>query len=200
VRPDLNLVVVITANGNDNVNRYGEFMKSFLEENIYSAVQSDAPLPANPQAARELDSTLLAIEHPGASPVRPMPAMAAAVSHGRYILEPNTKRFKSTSLSFDSIATCSWTYRWGDRTITMQVGLRGNYVMNRTDFSMGVNPDGEEVACKGHWKKDDTFVIEHHIMGDPSKQLFELRFFGDSLALHITTIGLETIIKGKIDK
>ena len=65
---------------------------------------------------------------------------------------------------------------------------------------MGVNPDGEEIACRGYWKNDDTFVIEHHIISDPSKQIFELRFDKQDITMHISTFGLNTMIKGTIEK
>ena len=200
VRPDLDLVVVITANGFDDINRYGEFFRSFLEENIYSAIGSNSPLPANPSALQELDSTILEMENPKELPNRLMPEMAATISSSNYVLEQNQIGFKSTNLTFVNNAACSWKYDLRDKTVSMQVGLKGNYIMNKTDFSMGVNPDGEEIACKGHWKDDDTFIIEHHIIGDPSKQIFELRFSKQTVTMHVSTFGMNTTIKGTIGK
>jgi CubicO group peptidase (beta-lactamase class C family) len=196
VRPDLDMVVVITANGFDNINRYGEFMKSFLEENIYSAIRGNSPLRANPSALKELESTILEIENPREMPDRLMPEMAATISNNIYILEPNEKGLKSTALTFDNNASCSWQYGVGDKKITMRVGVKGNYVLNNTDFSMGVNPDGEEIACKGDWKNDTTFIIEHHIIGDPSKQVFEFRYSKHNVSMHVSTLGFNTTIKG----
>jgi len=200
VRPDLDLVVVITANGFDTINRYGEFMKSFLAKNIYSAIKSDSPLPANPSAFQELNNTILEIENPKEIPNRSMPEIAAKNSNNNYIFEPNKTGFKSTSLTFDKNATCSWRYSLGDKKVDMQVGLKGNYIINKIDFSMGVHPDGEEIACKGYWKNDDTFIIEHHIIGDPSKQIFELRFHDKNVTMNISTFGMNTTMKGTIEK
>jgi CubicO group peptidase (beta-lactamase class C family) len=200
VRPDLDLVVVITANGFENINRYGEFMKSFLAKNIYSAIKSDSPLPANPSAFQELNNTILRIENPKETSNRSMPEIAAKISNNNYILESNKMGFKSTNLTFDKSAACSWKYCLADKKINMQVGLKGNYIINKIDFSMGVHPDGEEIACKGYWKNDDTFIIEHHIIGDPSKQIFELCFHEQNVTMKISTYGMNATIKGTIEK
>jgi len=200
VRPDLDLVVVITANGFDDINRYGEFMKSFLEKNIYLAVKSDSSLPANPSAFQKLSNTILEIENPKEAPNRLIPEIAAKISNSNYILETNRMSLKSSNITFDNNDTCSWEYCLGDKKINMQVGLKGNYIINKIDFSMGVHPDGEEIACKGYWKNDDIFIIEHHIIGDPSKQIFELRFHDQSVTMNISTFGMHATIKGTIEK
>ncbi|MBA7579553.1 hypothetical protein ES708_21424 [subsurface metagenome] len=64
VSPDINLVVVFTADGFDNINLYEIFMKLFLVDNIYSAVKSEMPLPADPSALKELDNILKELENP----------------------------------------------------------------------------------------------------------------------------------------
>jgi CubicO group peptidase (beta-lactamase class C family) len=200
VRPDLDLVVVITANGFNDINHYNGFMKSFLAKNIYSAIKSDSPLPANPSAFQELNNTILEIENPKETSNRSMPEIAAKISNNNYILEPNRMGLKSTNITFDKSAACSWKYCLADKKINMQVGLKGNYIINKIDFSMGVNPDGEEIACKGYWKNDDTFIIEHHIIGDPSKQIFELCFHEQNVTMNISTYGMNTTMKGTIEK
>jgi CubicO group peptidase (beta-lactamase class C family) len=200
VRPDLDLVVVITANGFDNINRYGEFMKLFLAKNIYSAIKSDSPLPAKPSAFQELNKTVQEIENPKETPIRLMPEIAANISKNNYILEPNKMDFKSTNIMFDNNAACSWKYCLGDKKVDMKVGLKGNYIINKIDFSMGVHPGGEEIACKGYWKNEDTFIIEHHIIGDPSKQIIELRFHEQNVTMNISTYGMNDTIKGTIEK
>ncbi len=200
VRPDLDIVVVITANGFDDINRYGEFMKSFLEKNIYSAIKSDLLLPANPLAFQKLRNTILEIENPKEKHNKSMPQIALKISDSNYILETNRIGFKSTNFTFAKNDACLWKYCLGDKKINMQVGLKGNYIINKIDFSMGVHPDGEEIACKGYWKNNDTFIIEHHIIGDPSKQIFELRFHEQNITMNIFTYGMNTTIKGTIEK
>ena len=197
VRPDLDLVVVITANGFDKINRYEEFFKSFLAENIYSAVKSNYPLPANPAGVQELNRIVQEVENPKEMPKGLMPEIAAKISHKIYSLESNAEGFESISFAFDNNDASTWEYVLGGKTVHARVGLRGNYLLNRTDFSMGVHPESETIACKGHWKDDKTFVIEHHIIGDPSKQVIEIYFNGQDATMHISTMGMDATIKGR---
>lgn len=200
VRPDLNLVVVTTANGFDQINRYPEFFKSFLEENIYSAVKSNSALPANAAALQELNGIAQEVENPSKIPKGLIPEIAAQISHKIYSLESNTAGFKSICFAFDNKDASTWEYNLGGKAVRMRVGLQGTYVINRTDFSMGVHPDSETIACKGYWKDDKTFVIEHHIMGDPSKQVFEFFFNGQSLAMRVFDMNMNAMIKGTLER
>jgi len=200
VRPNLDLVIIITANGFDKINRYREFMKSFLENYIYSAIIDNSPLPTEPLALQELNNIIKEIENPKEISNSLEPKNAAKISNNNYIFEPNEMGFRSTNLTFNNNDICSWVYYLGEKQVHMQVGLKGNYIINKTDFSMGVNPGGEEIACKGYWKNDDTFIIEHHIIGDPSKQIFELRFNEQNLNMNISTFGMNTTIIGTIEK
>ncbi len=200
VRPDLDLVVVITANSFDKINLYQDFFKSFLEENIYSAAKSDFPLPSDHSATQDLREIALQLEFPKEQPSHQMPPTAAKISHRLYVLEPNRMDFKSMSLSFDNNDECTWDYSLGEKKVHMRVGLKGNYIINKTDFSMGVRPGGELIACRGYWKDGNTFVIEHHLVGDPSKQVFELVFFQRNVRMHIDAMGMEATIPGKAEK
>ena len=148
VRPDLDLVVVITANSFDKINRYQDFFKSFLEHNIYSAVKSDTPLPADRSAARELRDIARQLEYPKELPRQPMPRTAATISRRRYVLEPNGMGFTSVGLSFDANDKCTWDYSRGGKEVHMRVGLRGNYLINTTDFSIEDDPAARSSPVK----------------------------------------------------
>jgi CubicO group peptidase (beta-lactamase class C family) len=197
VRPDLDLVVVITANSFDKINRYQDFFKSFLEQNIYSAAKSDSPLPADRSAVRELLDIARQLEYPKELPGQPLPLTAATISHRHYVLEPNGMGLKSVGLSCGNNDECTWNYSRGEKEVHMRIGLRGNYLINTTDFSMGVRPGGEVIACKGYWKDGNTFVIEHHLLGDPSKQVFELGFIQRKVTMHIYAMGIDATIRGR---
>ena len=200
IRQDLGLVVVITANGFDRINRYKEFMKSFLDENIFSAVKTDTPLPAHQSAIRELHRTFLGLENPKERHIKILPKIAEQISKHKYFFKPNKVGFKSSQLTFKSNTECLWEYDIGEKKAVIRIGLNGNFIINKIDFSMGVNPDGEELACKGYWKNEDTFIIQHHIIGDPSKQIFELRFTVQNVTMHISTIGMDILINGAMEK
>ena len=200
VRPDLHLVVVLTANSFDRINRYGEFLKPFLDEYLFPGITSGAPLGANPSANAELKAMTRDLEHPKRVSPRPMPAIAARVSGRTYLLEPNKPGFESFTLEFRDGRDCLWKYRLGGRTVELRVGLDGDYLVNPVAFSMGSRPEGETVACKGHWNDDHTFVVDHHIVGDPSKQVFELAFQEQGVTMRLATLGLNAEIKGRPEK
>lgn len=199
IRPDLDLVVVITANGFNDINRYNGFMKAFLDENIYQAIKSDNALPANPQAFQDLNQIVKEIENPKEKPIQTIPKITTTVSNNKYIFEPNAVGFQSTTLSFKNNAVCLWTYYIGEKEVNLLIGLNGNFLINTIEFSMGVNPDSEKIACKGYWDSN-AFIIEHHIIGDPSKQIFTFRFDGDKINMNLTTIGMDVAIKGTKEK
>jgi CubicO group peptidase (beta-lactamase class C family) len=199
IRPDLALLVVITANGFNDINRYKGFMKSFLEDYIYSAVKSDSPLKLNPPASSELKNILDELEYPKEIPNKGISKIEQKISKNKYIFESNETGFKSFILSFNNSDECIWQYSVGNQRVKLNVGLKGKYKITKIDFSMGVNPEGEEIACKGYWKNNDTFIIEHHIIGDPSKQIFELFFNEKNVNMNISTGGMNTMLKGTIE-
>ena len=199
VRPDLNLVVVITANGRDKINLYKGFMESFLENNIIHAIKGSRPLPPNPKACVGLSALVRKLEYPDARPIPSLPTTASKVSKRNYILEANDLGFKSFILAFKNKDESLWQLQMDKETVRYRVGLDGRYRISRIDFSMGVNPDGEQIACKGYWRGDDTFHIEYHIIGDPSKQIVEIIFAGDSAKVHISTFGMDTMMNGKAE-
>jgi len=198
VDPDLDLVIVCTADGFDDINLYAKFMRHFLENYIYSAIRSNTPLSANPKIVEKLNNKVKEIENPEDITFKQMPRIAKDISSNNYILEKNDISFQSTSLIF-SDSECIWKYNIGGQSVTLKVGLNGNYLINDIGYSMGVNPDGDKIACKGYWKNNE-FTIEHHIIGDPTKQIFTFGFDGDEINVNLTTFGLNVSIKGIKEK
>jgi CubicO group peptidase (beta-lactamase class C family) len=200
VRPDLDLVVVFTANGFDDINRYSAFMKSFLEKYIYSAIKSRSQLSPNHATVKQLNRIIQNLEYPTEKLVNSMPEIAAQISDTKYSLVPNNIGLTASTLIFKDSNECIWEYSIGRQLVHLQVGINGLYKINEIPFSMGVHPDKEEIACKGHWKDNKTFVIEHHIIGDPTKQIFELSFNEKNIEIKISTYGLNIVIKGIKEK
>ncbi|MBA7557763.1 hypothetical protein ES705_50534 [subsurface metagenome] len=124
-----------------------------------------------------------------------MPKIGTTISKNNYTFETNDVGFQSTSFKFSN-NICVWEYYIGGHGITLQVGMNGNYLINDIGFSMGVNPDGEKIACKGYWDSDNRFNIEHHMIGDPSKQIFKFNFDEDNITMNLSTIGMDIVIKG----
>jgi len=194
VNPDLDLVIVFTADGFDDINLYAKFMRQFLEDYIYSAVISNVPLPDNPAIVEKLNNKVNELENPEKNTFSQLPGIARVISSNNYILDKNDIGFQSTSFIF-SDSECTWEYNISGQPVNLKVGLNGNYLINDIGFSMGVNPNGDKIACKGYWNSNE-FTIEHHIIGDPSKQIFTFSFDGDEINMNLNTYGLYITIKG----
>lgn len=197
VEPDLDLVIVFTADGFDDINLYAEFMRQLLENYIYSAVISKDPLSPKPLIVEKLNNMVNELENPKITFIQ-MPKMATIISSHNYILDENDIGFQSISFIF-SDSVCIWKYKIGGQFVTLKVGLNGNYIINDIGYSVGVNPDGDKIACKGYWKSNE-FIIEHHIIGDPTKQIFTFSFDGDKTNMNLTTFGLDITCKGIKEK
>jgi hypothetical protein len=198
VNPDLDLVVVFTADGFDNINLYDKFMKQFLEKYIYSAVTRNTNVPPQPMVIKELNHIAQELEHPPKTSAKKMPTIAASISSATYLFEKNEIGFQSTSFLF-SESTCNWEYRIGDQNVKLKVGLNGNYLNNDIAVSMGVNPNGDKIACKGYWD-GNKFIITHHIIGDPSKQIFTFDFSDNKINMNLITRGMNAAINGSKEK
>ena len=194
VNPNLDLIVVFTADGFDDINLYEQFMKQFLEDYIYSSVISETSIPAKPTALKKINDIIQELENPKEIPIEQTPKIAATISTNNYIFDKNDAGFQSTSFIF-SDSKCVWEYYVGEQRVNLQVGLNVNYLINEIAFSMGVNPNGEKIACKGYWNSN-VFIIEHHIIGDPSKQIFKFNFDENIISMNLTTIGMDVVIKG----
>ena len=198
INPDLDLVVVFTADGFDNINLYDKFMKRFLGDYIFSAVSSNTAISPKPMVVKELNHIVQELENPNETPAKKLPTIAATISTTNYVFEKNAMGFQSCSFIF-SDSTCNWEYRIGERKANLKIGLNGNYLNNRIGFSMGVNPNGDNIACKGYWV-GNTFIIIHHIIGDPSKQIFTFDFSDNKMNMNLNTLGINVTIKGSKEK
>ena len=149
VNPDLDLVVVFTADGFDDINLYDKFMHQFLEDYIYSSVTSNVTMPAKPVVLEKMNDIIQELENPEEITIKQMPKIATIISTNNYVLEKNDIGFQSTSFIF-SDSRCVWIYDLSEQRVNLQVGLNGKYLINEVGISMGVNPNGEKIACKGY--------------------------------------------------
>ena len=194
MNPDLDLVVVFTADGFDNINLYDKFMKEFLDRYVFSAATGNTAISPKPNIVQQLNGIAQELESPIQTSAGKAPKIAAAISTAHYVFEKNDIGFQSTSFVF-SDSVCKWEYRIGGQSVDLKVGFNGNYLSNDIAFSMGVNPNGDKIACKGYWA-GNTLNIIHHIIGDPSKQIFTFDFSGNTINMNLTTRGLNATIKG----
>lgn len=194
IRPDLDLVVVFTSNFND-IDIYNNLIKRLLQDYVFHSVKSDTQIPPNPKAHIELSGVVGNFENPLPVPFSRNPHIESIVSNVNYGFDKNDLGIQSTAFSF-SDSSCTWQYFIGDEKVNLKVGLNGVFLLNDIECSMGVNPEKEKIACKGYWERD-KFIIVHHIIGDPSKQIFTFNFSDTDIDMDLTTLGMNLRITGK---
>ncbi|MBA7586340.1 hypothetical protein ES708_28338 [subsurface metagenome] len=195
INPQLNLVIVITANSFNDQNTFDNTFDKITNKYIYPAVKSTKSLSEKPENIEKLKEINNEFKYPPLNESKYELSDTYLVSNKTYILAHNSIGIKSISLCFTD-TSCIWTYRIYDKEIKLHIGLANRCIINEVDFSLGVNPVGEKIACKGEWV-GNAFKIEHHIIGDPSKQTFSFSFSGDSILMNIGSSMMRLEIKGK---
>ncbi len=193
VRPDLNMVVVVTGEDQNAIFRY-------LDSDIFQAAASKAPLPPNPQAVRALNRLFNELENPAALAVGQMPQIAAKVSGKKYVLDPNKMGMQSFVLSFKDGRECVMKVTIGKLILDFPVGLDGNFRIANAGISFGNNSAPSQVASKGSWVDDNTFTFKFHILGDVVTQNFSLKFTNDDVVLDFGNAASSIRITGKMEK
>jgi len=193
VRPDLNMVVVVTGENQNAIFQY-------LDPYIFQAASSKGTLPPNPQAVRSLNRLFDELENPAAQAVGPMPQAAAKVSGIKYVLEPNKMGMQSFVLSFKDGRECTMNVAIGKMAIDFPVGLDGNFRIANAGISFGNNSEPSQIASKGSWVDDNTFAFKFHILGDVVTQNFLLKFGDTDVALDLGDGFSSTRIAGKMEK
>jgi hypothetical protein len=78
----------------------------------------------------------------------------------------------------------------------------GKYRITNTGLSLGENPEENQIACKSPWESDESFVIEFHIIGDPTKLMIDFSFSGDKVTIKFSPFGFDmnTLTNGTMGK
>ncbi len=124
VIPEKNLVVVFT--GELSQPRYDDLLpKALAETFILPAVQSEDPLPANPEAASRLAELVQAVSQPQPKPVSTLSTAAGAQVSGKtYVFDANELGVQSFSLVFTGGAgEAHLFWKVNDRRMDLLVGL-----------------------------------------------------------------------------
>jgi CubicO group peptidase (beta-lactamase class C family) len=169
VVPDQDLVVVFTS-GLPVQDFFAP--KALLDTFILPAVQSSAALPANPQAAADLEARILTFAHTEASAVPPLPETARRVSGQVYTFDPGDEDWESLRLDF------------ADGADTAQVTVDGKPLIVGLDGVLRLNdaprpPLGgtnAPLAARGAWKSDGLFVIDIQPVGAAESYTLTLAF------------------------
>jgi CubicO group peptidase (beta-lactamase class C family) len=163
VQPDLDLVAVLTSGlVTDDGIPVGLF-----EAFILPAVESQQPLPENPEKQGELETQILALAQPESVPVPSLPATAYRISDQTYVLEDNTLGWSSLALHFNQDALEEATVIVND--IRWRVGLDGVFRVNDNEQSL-------PFLLKGRWITDDSFEMNWEALGSPYPIRVLLRF------------------------
>ena len=195
IRPDLNMVVVVTGENQNAIFQY-------LDSAIFQAAASKGSLPPNPKAVHALNRLLGRLENPEAQAVGPMPEIAARVSGKKFVLEANKMGMQSFVLSFKDGRECAMKVTIGKLTLDFPIGLDGNFRIANAGVSFGNNFEQSEIASKGSWVDDKTFAFRFHILGDVVTEVFSFKFTDDdvSLGLDVGNGISSTRIAGKMEK
>jgi CubicO group peptidase (beta-lactamase class C family) len=201
VIPEKNMVVVFT--GELSVPAYDDVLpKTLTETYILPAVQSDRPLPANPQAAGHLTELIQTVSQPHPQPVPALPALAAQVSGRTYVFDPNERGFQSFSLIFTPGAeTAHLFWKIKGRRMDLLVGLEDVFRLTKLgplDTAALAEPDiyGFNAAensefstsIKGGWLSENTFQMNFQILGYSFGSRRDFTFTPDGVDVSMTNL------------
>jgi CubicO group peptidase (beta-lactamase class C family) len=153
VDPAQNLVVVFTSSLPVEAVQQP---KVIFQNLILPAIQSDEPLPENPEGEAALQAILDTFAHPTPHEVEPLPAAAARISGQVYELDANDVGWESVTLRFTDAADTAQVQMGGQPSI--EIGLDNL-------FRVTPMPDSPAIFAKGAWTKDDRFVLRYTFAG-----------------------------------
>lgn len=177
ILPEQNMVVVVTA----ALPAYAESedINALLNEYILPAVESNEPLPDNPDAVARLE----ALQQVAAEPepmVAPIPGTARAVSGHLYMLEENPMGWQSMRFLFSDDEAVAQAVL--NEAIRFAVGLDGRYRVTETPGSL-------PTALRATWIDDTTIEIEQVNIGSTDDYRLIMTFDGSDIRVH----ALETV-------
>jgi hypothetical protein len=186
VYPEENLVVGLNAGS--GFGDYYPITLEFLEDWVLGAIESDDPLPPNPDGVAQLASKVSEAAASNEGPpqvVPPPPEIAQSISGQTYELSANIYGLSSMRLTFPAgdVATLeiAMPEMAGGPMITLQIGLDN---VNR--FSPGRS--GVMTASKGGWVSDHHFSATMDELGLINLWQWDLRFAGDTVALTLESL------------
>jgi CubicO group peptidase (beta-lactamase class C family) len=197
--PEKNLVAVFTS----ELSSADESTPIILAETyILPAVQSENPLPANPQAAGRLAALIETVSQPHPQPVPALPVAAAQVSGRTYVFDSNERGFQSFSLIFAEGADEAHLFlQVNDRTMDLLVGL--DEVFRLTDLgpletaalarSHGFDVKAPEfsvstASIKGGWQGDNTFEMNFQVVGYDLGAMMDFTFKQGEVNITLTDL------------
>jgi hypothetical protein len=171
VWPDLDTIVVITAGGNAGQ----------IAGVVRQAVKSAQPLPANPEAHRQLTAKVAdAAKAPAAEPVSSLPPVARTISGVTYEFPVNTSRLDSLSLTFDGKSEARVAVKYLGEDLAFPVGLDGVYRLGP------YGPMHLLAGASGKWTSDNEFLLDLNFVAKINHYTLAIRFEGDQIQVTAT--------------
>jgi len=173
VLSDLDTVVVFTS----GLKAAMFDVPASLVETFIMPATKPQPLPENATAAAALAARLKAIGQPEPKPVPSPPPTVQAVSGKTYVMENNALGLRGFTLKFQDKEAL---FRMlGDKALEMPVGLDNVFRTTRIE-SRG------DVALRGFWQNDKTFVIQQQFLDEADRLEYAFTFDKDTVDVRLT--------------
>jgi CubicO group peptidase (beta-lactamase class C family) len=169
--PTFNAIVVATGAGWE----YDQIDPLLLA----SVVDTENPLPANPEGIAKLNAALKTIqEKPAAQAVPPLPAMARAISGKTFVIDPNLARLTTLVFDYHDSAEGSFiaTFDNGQPPLSEVIGMDGVLHMFKGE-------NGLPAGNRGHWADASTFIFERDAVAGGEAFTYIVRFEGDRITM-----------------
>ncbi|MGB8644110.1 MAG: serine hydrolase [Anaerolineae bacterium] len=164
VVPKQGLVVVVTAGivtDDDN-----SIPIKLLQNYILPAVQSNGPLPPNPNAQAQLsDEIAAAAAAPPPSPVAPPGDTARVISGKTFTLTDNPLGWQALAFTTPGGNEARLTLTANGQAVDLRVGLDGDYRLTDGIQSLGNDYFDGPIAARGTWQDEHTLALELQPLG-----------------------------------
>jgi hypothetical protein len=181
VNADLDMVVVTTAQFQpENI-----APSATLARLIFDTVESDEPLPENPDGMAMLTARVEAVSTPDPQPALPLPEIANEVDEQRYVLDENEYGWEAFVLEFDG-DEARITMETGGEVFEFPIGMNGAYRLSQ-DFQQGDVSSQSVLAVRGEWlvSQQNVFNIYMENPGDLIRFRIQLEFEGDTVEIDV---------------
>jgi CubicO group peptidase (beta-lactamase class C family) len=182
IYPELDMVAVFTGGlAPQDFATSGELFQSY----ILPAIESDTPLPENPDAVAALQDAAARLENP-ITAVPTLPATAQRISGQVYRMDTNSAGLQTLQLNFTAGEAEANLVINGSRTIA--IGLDNIFRFSRGRWLLPSLPPGENgLWMKGAWSADERFVMRMQMDPYAEWKEFEFSFNEDGrLQLQVT--------------
>ncbi len=166
VFPEQDMVVVVTAGlRNAAWNSYD----MLLDQYILPAVQSDQPLPVNPNAEQTLKTQIESTAHPPTQTAAALPALAQQISGQTYLNLNGSQGWSTFTFHFEQPDEARLDLAYDNDDLSLRVGLDGLYRVNAT-------PHNGPLALQAYWQDANTLVVIQQFLQEAERIKMQMTF------------------------